>query len=291
MPGSLGTLFVRVSPVVYLFFNKFSGADGAERSAGQVEVGIGSDGHHVFIVIVEGTVGFLFFFSGKKVFGLVTPGAVVIFIQNDTVPIHQVYLFVACLDSSRFVAPQQVLERTEIHQGARFVCFVQRQWGVARDELPAPEVSVVHQVRFPSVTHGGFESKYQQAFPAHTTCQLVGGKSFAKAHFAVPEEMRGFSGILFAAAVEVSGCFFHSFLLFGAHAEGFCALAFGIIMSAHNFYGLCHFAHGAAEPFSGRVGNAHATQAVVHFVVGKRSAIFAHGRSFVADGIGQRTGP
>ena len=161
----------------------------------------------------------------------------------------------------------------------------------AGDELPALEVAVGQQVRFPGVSHGGLEGQYQQARPAHASGQLVGGKGLAEAHLAVPEKVGRLVGAFASAVLEVGGSLLHGLLLFGAHAEGLGAGQVGVVPAAHGFHGLSHVLYRAAEPFARRVVDVlHAAQAVVHVVVGEGGAVFAHGGGFVADDVGQGAG-
>ena len=91
-PFGLLALLVAVSPVVNLLLNELSAADGAERSARKVEVGPGGDGQAVLVEVLQPTALSRLLFATvlvlKEVLGRVAPSAVVIFVEDDAVPVH-----------------------------------------------------------------------------------------------------------------------------------------------------------------------------------------------------------
>ena len=294
-PGGLGVLLVAVGPVEDLFLDELARTDGAEGRAGQVEVGIGGDGQDVLVEVGQprslGKLPLLLVLGIKEVFGILAPGAVVVFVQDDAVPVPQVYPFVPFLDAARLVAAQQVLERTEAHHGAVFVYVLRCKHAVTGDELPALEILMGHQVRFPGIAYGGLEGQHQQACPAHAPGQLVGGEGLAEAHLAVPKEVGRLIGTFPAALLEVGCGFVHGGLLFGAHPEGLGTGHIPGAVLAEGLQGAFHIPWCATHPFACRVLKAIVLHEVAQLVVCDLGAIVAHGGRGEVYPVGAWSGP
>ena len=117
-------------------------------------------------------------------------GTVVVFVEDDNVPVDHVNPLVFHLDTSGLVLAQIVLERAETDDGARVVCLFVRQFRGARDKLPTLEVHMCLQVFLPSTLYGGLEGQHEDALPLHLPGQLIGGEGLAEAHLAVPKIVR-----------------------------------------------------------------------------------------------------
>src|SRR5574344_267503 len=120
LPFLLGTLFVRVSPVIYLFFDEFARIDCSEGSTREVQISIGSKWHHILIVIVQSLTCckllFVFILRIIEFLGMIAPGTIVIFVQNDTVPVDSMSPFIFQFDTAYFVFAQKVLEGSKAHE-------------------------------------------------------------------------------------------------------------------------------------------------------------------------------
>ena len=130
-PVFLCPLLIGVGPVINLLLDEFAGVDGPEGRAGEVEVETGRDREPGFVHGVPG----LFFlillhieiavrlFIGivKELFGPVTPGAEMVLVKDDEVPVDCMNKFVFRLDAAGFIGPQQVLEGAEDDNGPGFV--------------------------------------------------------------------------------------------------------------------------------------------------------------------------
>ncbi len=84
-------MLVGVRPVVDLFLNEFAAGNGAERRAGEVQVVVGRDGQDVFVEVIccfaFGCFAFGLVFCLEQVFGFFAPGAVVVVVEDDAVPV------------------------------------------------------------------------------------------------------------------------------------------------------------------------------------------------------------
>ncbi|OQA30584.1 MAG: hypothetical protein BWY57_02769 [Betaproteobacteria bacterium ADurb.Bin341] len=91
-PVPLRPLLVRVGPVVDLLLDEFSGGDGPERRAGQIEIGVGGDRHDPLIkdldALAFAELDLLLVLGLEQLLRVLPPGAVVVFVQNHTIPVR-----------------------------------------------------------------------------------------------------------------------------------------------------------------------------------------------------------
>ncbi|OQA22734.1 MAG: hypothetical protein BWY63_00661 [Chloroflexi bacterium ADurb.Bin360] len=272
LPGGFGALLIGIGPVEDLFLDELPGGDGAEGRAGEVEVGVGGDGHDLFIEILQAhTLAKLDFFLAlgfEELFGVLAPGAVVVFIQDDAIPVGGVDPFVFSLDTAGAAVPAEIiLEGAEADDGAPLIRLLVGE--TARgDELPTRKIHVLLEVGFPGVLDCRFEGEHENLAPTHAFCQVVGCGGFAEAHLGIRHRLD-----LFGAECEIQGAVF---LILQALAQGNdCCL---------------HVLYGARKPFPLGVGDAARAQVAVHVVVGEGGAILTHGGFFEDDAVGGSSG-
>ena len=203
----LGALLIGVGPVEDLLLDKLTGCQRLEWRARQVQVGAGGDRQEVVLVVAEfvkllvesheavvvlrGQFLLLDFLvlALEQLLGGLSPRTEVVFIEDDEVPVGGVDPLVLRLDEAGLpVAPEQVLERTEVDQRSRLVGIVWAAPGGRGEVLPAVEVGVRLQVGLPGVLHCGLEGDHEDAFGAEPLRELVGGEGLPEAHLGVPQE-------------------------------------------------------------------------------------------------------
>ena len=231
------------------------------------------------------------FFVGvfKELFGVVSPCAVMVFVKNHQVPHGGVDKLVLRLDCARIRGAEQILKRTEHHNGPLLVRFavlvvnglILRLCIFIGNELPTGKVHMREQIFAPRGFHGGLEREHQHALCAHLFGKLIGRKGFAKAHFRVPKELRrAVRVVLLCRNIIVHGAL-HGGSLFRAHAKSRGA---GTLQTNAGFqlvHGGDDIFDGAVEPFVVAVGvqlsESVAFQKAVNVLIGKAGAIGPHG--------------
>ena len=109
-----------------MLFDELSRSNGAEGRAREIEISVCGDGHNGFVKILYAFAFakflFLFFFGFKQVFGVFAPCAIVIFVENDAIPLGRVNPFVFCLNAAcASVLAKIVLKRTKADK--RLLCI------------------------------------------------------------------------------------------------------------------------------------------------------------------------
>ena len=198
LPIFLGTLFIRVGPVVDLLLDKLAGVEGTEWCAGQIQIMVGGDGQPCFIAGV-GTAVLLHILGivvvlivlFKQLLGVLFPCAKVVLIEDDQIPVDGMYPLVAALDGAGgLIHAKIILERAKADDRTALVGALVGQCRSAGDELPALKILVGVQVLLPRTDHGRLKGEHQHPLKVHPLCQLVGGKGLFKPHFAVPQKFR-----------------------------------------------------------------------------------------------------
>ena len=289
-PCFLDPLLVRVGPVVDLFLDKLAGVQRPERCAGQVQIVGGSDGQPGFVVGVAPVVAaqvlvIIILVLLKELAGVFFPGAKVVLVKDDQVPVGGMHPLVVGLDAAGvFVDAKEVLEGAKADDGAVFVRAlvlvidgVLQIVGVAGDELPTLKIHMGHQVLAPGGLHGGLEGQNQHPGKAHLFRQLIGGKGLAEAHFGVPQKLGRAVGAFLIGRAVVGHSAVHSLRLFRAHGESLGAVFYIVGAAAHGHNGGPHLLHRTAEPLAAHALYALAFQHTVDIVVVKAAAVRVHG--------------
>ena len=237
----------------------------------------------VDVVTLRGLVGLLllsldglvFILTGKETLCAVSPRAEVILIERHQVPLLQVDPFVACFDGAVLVHTEEVLEGAEAHNGTRWVALIVGP-GITGDELPAFKVDVAFKIFAPGILHSRLEGEHQYALHVHSLGKLVGGKSLAKAHLGIPQELgyAAVTGLLAHAEIRlglVDRC-----KLFGTHGKVLGALA--LVTGAITNLQPCatHIIRRAAEPLAADILKSLGLKPFMHRMVHKRGSIGAH---------------
>ena len=170
----LGSLFVGVGPVEDLLLDELARRQGFEGGAGEVQVGAGGDGEEVRLsagefveslseLVEHGRVFGRDFLLGRVVvlpleqlLGVLPPGAEVVFVEDDEVPVDPVQPFVLGFDAPALPA-QQVLERAEVDKWSLLVGCHRVAARCLGQVLPSVEVDMGGQVGLPRVLDGGLE--------------------------------------------------------------------------------------------------------------------------------------
>ena len=204
-PIFLGALLVGISPVEDLIFDEFARIDGAERRTREKQiiaccngqkgfiVGVSRFFHTVFFGIEIGRLLFVRIF--KEFPCILTPRAEMILVKNHQIPIGGMDEFVFCLDTARFIRPEQILKRAEYHNRTGLVrhfiltvyVHVAHMCVLVGDKLPTVKVYMDHQILAPCRLNCRFEGQHKDSGESHFLCQLVGSKCLAKTHFGIPQ--------------------------------------------------------------------------------------------------------
>ena len=155
----------------------------------------------------------------EQLLGGVAPGAEVVLVEDDEVPVDHVEPLVLGLDVAGAVAAEQVLEGAEVDDGLLRVDLRRVAAGRAREVLPAVEVDVGFEVGLPRILDGGLEGHDEHALGAELLGELVGGEGLAEAHLRVPQEARDGVHVLLPDRVEVGVRLVHGLGLLAAHRE------------------------------------------------------------------------
>ena len=254
------------------------------------------DWHHVLIKIIRifylltqfllrfnhGFLLHLDVFPGANQFlRFLSPCTKMIFIQHHAIPVEGSRPFVFRLHASALALAQEILKGTEADEWLVDVdILIGLSLGI--DELPTLEILMAHQVFLPSLCHGRLEGKHQQSAPLHAKRQLIGSKSLAESHLAIPEEMRSMLMVMLEA-IEIFGSLVHGFLLLRSHRESFGAVVDGFASVSHGKPCLLHILLGAAEPFASHFPATHSEQHAVHLMIGEDSSVLPHRRFFEDD--------
>ena len=185
------------------------------------------------------------------------------------------------LHASALALAQEILKGTEADEWLVDVdILIGLSLGI--DELPTLEILMAYQVFLPSLRHGRLEGKHQQSAPLHAKRQLIGSKSLAESHLAIPEEMRRMLMVMLEP-IEIFGSLVHGFLLLRSHRESFGAVVDGLTSVSHGKPCLLHILLGAAEPFASHFPATHSEQHAVHLMIGEDSSVLPHRRFFEDD--------
>ena len=256
----------------------------------------GCDWHHVLIKIIRifylltqfllrfnhGFLLHLDVFPGANQFlRFLSPCTKMIFIQHHAIPVKGSRPFVFSLHASALALTQKILEGTEADEWLVNVDIL-IGLGLGIDELPTLEILMAHQVFLPSLRHGRLESEHQQSAPLHAKCQLVGSKSLAESHLAIPEKMRCMLMVMLEA-LEIFSSLVYGFLLLRSHRESFGTVVDSLASVSHGKPCLLHILLGAAEPFASHFLATHSEQYAVHLMVGEDSSVLPHRRFFEDD--------
>ena len=134
------------------------------------------------------------------------------------------------------------------------------------------------QIFTPCRQYRRFEGQHQHFAPAHFFGELVGGEGFAKAHFGIPEEMRGDAFFPLKIA-KIGGGFFHRLALLRAHREILRVMR----MRCQRFVlffcqkSRLHVFQAASKPFAVFLLEAPRPQTLVNGVIVKKAAIVTQG--------------
>ena len=174
-PRRLCGLLVGIRPVVNLFLDKLTSGDGTERCPGEVKISIRAQWHQAFIVHltslqfadVIGILGdnlpnFLGPLQGRvflvvEVLGIFAPCSVVVFIQDDAVPINSLNPLVSSLNTAGVILTQNILKRGEADERFALVYVVEFAVFLLLAELPSFKVLMGKQVFFPGGLHRRLE--------------------------------------------------------------------------------------------------------------------------------------
>ena len=171
----------------------------------------------------------------KQLFGILAPRAKVVLIENDQIPIVCVDKLVLCLYATGLVGTQQILERTEHHNGLRLIgtgifpvnIDVLSSGVFVRNKLPAIKVHMGHKVLAPGGLYRRLKGQHEDSGKTHLLGQFVRSKGFAETHFSVPKELRRPAGVFFLGiGVILHGALYCGILL-RAHFEDGCAGGLG----------------------------------------------------------------
>ena len=121
------------------------------------------------------------------------------------------------LDIPHVVVAQQVLERAEIDERLLVGDLRRIAVRIAREVLPAVEVSVGFEVRLPGILDGGLERDHEHRLAPSLLGELIGGERLAEAHLRVPQEARDGVHVLLPDRVEIGVGLVHGVALLGAH--------------------------------------------------------------------------
>ncbi len=118
----------------------------------------------ILLIFFQIKIGFCFFIRVfKQLFGILTPGTKMVFIEYYQVPIVGMYKLVFCFYATTVICSKQVLERTEHNNRAWLVrlhiLFIDIDIVIVciliGDKLPSLKVNMVHKVFRP----GGFHRR------------------------------------------------------------------------------------------------------------------------------------
>ena len=181
------------------------------------------------------------------------------------------------------ILPEEVLERAKHHHRllrvGMFKLIVYSSLLATGYELPPVKIHMRHQVLFPGMSHGRLECQHQHALPSHTPCQLVSGKGLAKAHLAVPQEVRYTPGFRLVAVKIVCRLVNSPFLL-RAHAEGLVAVPCHVYPFPDGNDGRPDLLGRTAIPLAFNVPAPHLDQHPVNIMVHKHRTVLTHGTLF-----------
>ena len=218
----------------------------------------------------------------EELLGGVAPGAEVVLVEDDEVPVLEAHPLVLRLDVAVGVAAQIVLERAEAHDGARGVAVLVLV-AVAADELPALEVDVALEVLLPGALDRRLEGEHEHSAHAHGLGELVGREGLAEAHLGVPEELGRALGALGAHGLEVLARAADGLGLLRAHGEVLVALLGVVGAVAHGDPSGANVVCCAAVPLAllaalaGDVLAPVALEPTVQVMVHEAGAVVAHG--------------
>jgi hypothetical protein len=228
----------------------------------------------------------------EQLLGTLAPGAEVVFVEHHQVPVHRVQPFVLRLDVPGGIAPQQVLERSEIHHRLALVDLRRVAARRARQVLPAVKVHMAFQVGLPGVFHRRLEGHHQHSLGLELFGQLVGGEGLAEPHLGVPQEARRGVHVFLPDGVEVGMRLVHRLGLLGAHgrrSRGACRRSAGPVRSSASTVARPPRCSAPIRASGSRSPSLHQRRA--HLVVGEDRAVVAlrrlvHLDAVVLDGRG-----
>ena len=266
-PRLLGLLLVGVGPVEDLLLDELAGVERPEGRAREKEVVASHDGQVALVDLVSGVdvadpcvdvllrVPLVLVLLLEERLGVLVPGAEVVLVEDDEVPVLLADPLVLGLDAPRPFASEEVLEGAEAYDRAGLIGrlvllgYVRpaRLLGPA-DELPSLEVDVRGEVLLPCRLHRRLEGQHQNTPEPHVLGELVGGEGLPKAHLGVPQELGRARAALALDGAEVHLGFFHRRRLLGSHPEVARAPLDVLRSVAHGDVRGSHILDGAAEP-------------------------------------------
>ncbi len=185
-PRLLGLLLVGVGPVEDLLLDELAGVERPEGRAREKEVVASHDGQVALVDLVSGVdvadpcvdvllrVPLVLVLLLEERLGVLVPGAEVVLVEDDEVPVLLADPLVLGLDAPRPFASEEVLEGAEANDRAGLVGRVvllgdvrpARFLGPA-DELPSLEVDMRGEVLLPRGLYRRFEGQHEHAPEPH----------------------------------------------------------------------------------------------------------------------------
>ena len=303
-PRLLGGLLVGVGPVVDLLLDELTGVEGAEGRTREKQVVAGEDGQVALVDAVAGVdladagilwarVTLVIVLLREEALRVLIPGAEVVLVEDHKVPVLGAHPLVLGLEGPVPALAEEVLERSEAHDGPVLVgsLVLPGDVGVAgscgaADELPALEVHMRLEVLLPRRLDRRLEGEDEDALEPHAAGELVRREGLAEAHLGVPEELGGAVRGLAVKEAEVPLGLLDGRELLWAHGEGVWTSPDRLGAVAHGAVGHLDVPDGTGEPLGELAGvvtlatDPHLVhEHPMHLVVHEGGAVGAHGRS------------
>ena len=182
-PLFLRSLFIRVCPVINLFFDELTGIQCSERRTGQIQIIGRCDRQPCFIVSIAGIVlcqilVVSVFIRFKELLGTIFPRAKMVFVKYNQIPVCGMHPLVIRLDSAGlFIYTKEILEGTEAHDWSAlisplilFIIGQSARCSRPCDKLPTFKIHMRHEIFTPCSLNCRLKGKDQDPLESHLLC-------------------------------------------------------------------------------------------------------------------------